>query len=70
MNAVRKPGLLSATAHLSLLEEGDRVWTPSGRIARVLSVDKFAGEAIVEWDDETRGQFRISQLRRVPIRSN
>jgi preprotein translocase subunit YajC len=62
---MRRP-ILCATAHLSLMEVGDRVWTPSGREASVISVDKIVGEAVVEWSDGARGQFRISQLRRMP----
>lgn len=53
-------------SHLALIRVTDRVWTPGGREASVIAVNRDIGEATVQWDDGDRGHFKISQLRRMP----
>ena len=60
------PRAHDSISHLSLIEPDDMVDTPGGGVARVLSVDKMRGEALVEWASGEQAHFRLILLRRRP----
>lgn len=65
-------GAADRISHLALIAPGDRVWTPTGREATVVTVhlNRNPGEATVQWDDGESADFRIAALRRMPLSRN